>query len=209
MLTRVHLVKVIVFPVVMYGYESWPIKTAEHWRIVLLNCGVGEDSWESLGLQEDPNSPSWRRSALGVHWKDWCWSWNSNTLSTWSEELTHLKIPWSWERLKAGGEGYERGWDGWIASLTQWTWVWVNSGSWWWIGRPGVLQSMEFQKSDMTDLLKNGTEQPLWRTEWRFLKKLEIHCHTNQQSHCWAYTPRKTELKETCVPQCSSQHCLQ
>ena len=72
---------------------------------MLLNCGVGEDSWESLGLQGDPTSPSWRKSVLSVYWKDWCWSWKSNTLVTWCEELTHLKRPWCWERLKAGGEG--------------------------------------------------------------------------------------------------------
>ena len=51
-------------------------------------------------------------------------------------------IPWGWERLRAGGEGDDRGWDGWMASLTQWTWVWVDSGSWWWTGRPGVLWFM-------------------------------------------------------------------
>ena len=78
-----------------------------------------------------------------VHWKDW--SWNSNTLATWCEELTHWKRPWCWERLKAGGEGHDRGWDGWMASLTQWTWVWVDSGSWWWTGRPGVLWFMGSQ----------------------------------------------------------------
>ena len=97
---------------------------------MLLNCGVGEDSWESLGLQGDPTSPSKRKSVLNIHWKDWCWSWSSNTLATWCEELPHLKRPWCWERLKAGGEGDDRGWDGWMASLTQWAWVWVNSGSW-------------------------------------------------------------------------------
>ena len=79
--TKVHLVKAMVFPVVMYGCESWTVKKAEH-RIDAFNCGVGEDSWESLGLQGDPTSPSSRRSVLGVHWKDWCWSWNSNTLAT-------------------------------------------------------------------------------------------------------------------------------
>ena len=109
---------------------------------MLLNCGVGEDSWESLGLQGDPTSPS----ELSVHWKDWCWSWNSKTLATWCKELTHLKRPWCWGRFKAGGEEDNRGWDGWVASPTQWTWVWVNSGSWWWTGRPGVLQSMESQR---------------------------------------------------------------
>ena len=61
-------------------------------------------------------------------------------------ELTHLKRHWCWERLKAGGEGNNRGWDGWMASPTQWTWVWVNSGSWWWAGRPGILQSMGLQR---------------------------------------------------------------
>ena len=58
---------------------------------MLLNCGVGEDSWESLGLQGDPTSPSQRKSVLNIHWKDWCWSWNANTLATWCEELTYLK----------------------------------------------------------------------------------------------------------------------
>ena len=57
-----------------------------------------------------------------------------------------FKRPWCWERVKVGGKGDNRGWDGWTASLTQWTWVWVNSGSWWWIGRPGVLQSMRSQR---------------------------------------------------------------
>ena len=114
-------------------------------ELMLFNCGVGEDSWESLGLQGDPTSPSSRRSVLGIRWKDWCWSWNSNTLATWCKEVTYLKRPWFWGRLKAG-EGNNRGWDGWMASLTQWTWVWVNFRSWWWMGRPSVLQSMESQR---------------------------------------------------------------
>ena len=112
-----------------------------------LNCGVGEDSWESLGLQGDPTSPSSRKSVLNSHWKGWCWSWNSNTLATWFKELAHLKRPWRWERLRVGSEGDDRGWDGWMASLAQWTWVWVNFGSWWWTGRPGVLQSMVSQRA--------------------------------------------------------------
>ena len=61
-------------------------------------------------------------------------------------ELTHWKRPWCWKGLEAGGEGDDRGWDGWMASPTWWTWVWVNSGSWWWTGRPGVLQFMESQR---------------------------------------------------------------
>ena len=93
-----------------------------------------------------PVNPKGNQSWMNTHWKDWCWSWNSNTLATWWEELTHLKRPWCWERLKAGGEGDDREWDDWVASPTQWTWVWVNSGSWRWTGRPGVLQSMGLQR---------------------------------------------------------------
>ena len=108
-------------------------------ELMLLNCGVGEGSWDSLGLQGDPISPFWRRSALGFLWKEWCWSWNSSTLATSCEELTHWERLWCWEGLGAGGEGDDREWDGWMASLTWWTWVWVNSGSWWWTKRPGML----------------------------------------------------------------------
>ena len=115
-------------------------------ELMLLNCGFGEDPWEFLGLQGDPTSPFWRRSALGFLWREWCWSWNSSTLATSWEELTHWKRLWCWEGLGAGGEGDDRRWDGWMASLTQWTWVWVNSGSWWWIGRPGVLRFMGSQR---------------------------------------------------------------
>ena len=75
-----------------------------------------------------------------------CWSWNSNALATWCKELTHLKRPWCWESLKAGGEGDDRGWGGWMASPTRRTWIWVNSRSWWWTGRPGLLWSMGSQR---------------------------------------------------------------
>ena len=77
---------------------------------------------------------------------DWCWSWNSNTLAIWCKELTHWKRPWCWERLKAGGEGDDREWDGWMTSPTPWTWVWASFRSWWWTGKPSVLQSMGLQR---------------------------------------------------------------
>ena len=103
---------------------------------------------------------------LSIHWEDWCWSWNSSTLATWCEELTPWKRPWCWERLKAGGERDNRGWDGWMASPTQWTWVWVNSRSWWWTGRPGVLQFMGSQWLDTTEWL-NWTEEGLEFLDFR------------------------------------------
>ena len=74
-----------------------------------------------------------------------CWSWSFNTLATWCEELTQ-KRPWCWERLKAGGEGDDKGWDGWIASPTLETWVWASSRRWWRTGEPGMLQSMGLQR---------------------------------------------------------------
>ena len=112
---------------------------------MLLNCVVGEDSWESLGLQGHQTSQSSRKSVLNIHWKDWCWSWSS-ALTTWCKELTHWKRFWYWEMLKADGEGDNRGWDAGMASPTQWTWVWASSRSWWWTRKPGELQSMGSQR---------------------------------------------------------------
>ena len=120
--------------------ESWVLKNWCFWTVML------EKTLESPLDCRDPTSPSSRRSVLSVHWKDWCWSWNSNSLATWWEELTHLQRPWCWERLKVGGEGDYQEWDGWMASPTQWTRVWVNSGSWWWTGKPGVLQFIGSQR---------------------------------------------------------------
>ena len=117
---------------------------------------------ESLGLQGDPTSPFWRIPVLGVHWKDWRWGWNSSTLATSCEELTPWKRPWCWEGLGAGGEGDDRGWDGWMASLTRWLWVWVNSRSWWWTGRPGVLWFMGLQRVG-----HNWATELNW-TEWHW-----------------------------------------
>ena len=123
---------------------------------MLLNYGAEEDSWESLGLQGDPTSLSSKRPVLGVHWKDWCWGWNANTLATSCEELTHWRRPWCWEGLGAGREEDDRIWDGWMASPTRCTWVWVNSGSWWWTGRPGMLRIHEVAQS--RTWLSNWTE---------------------------------------------------
>ena len=93
-------------------------------------------------------------------------------MATCCEELTHWKRPWCWERLRAGGERDDRGWDGWMASPTQWTWVWVNSGSWWWAGTPGMLQSMRLQwvRHDWATEL-NWTDMWLWG----FLELLSSH----------------------------------
>ena len=119
---------------------SWAPK---NWCV--LNCGVEEDSLSVPWTARRSNQsilkeiiPEYSLEGLMLKMKlqyiDHC------------EELTHLKRSWCWERLTAGGEGDDRGWDGWMASPTQWTWVWASSGSWWWTGRPGMLQSMGSQR---------------------------------------------------------------
>ena len=150
--TKFHLVKAMVFPVVMYGCESWTVKKAEHRRIDAFELWC----WRTLlrvPLTARRSNQSILKEISPECSKDWCWSWNSNTLGTWCEELTHLKRTWSWERLKARGEGDDKGWDGWIASSTQWTWVCVDSGSWWWTGMPGVLWFMGSQRVGRTEWL--------------------------------------------------------
>ena len=86
------------------------------------------------------------QSWIFIHWKDRFSSWSSNTLATWSEEVTHENRPWCWERLKTGREGDDRGQDGWMASPTQWTWVWASSRRQWSTEKPGMLQSMGSQR---------------------------------------------------------------
>ena len=143
---KVHLVKAMVFPVVMYGCESLTIKKAEHWRIDAFEVWCWRRLLRIPWTARRSNQYILKESVLNIHWKDWCWSGNSNTLVTWREELTHWKRPWCWERLRVGGEGDNRGWDGWMASLTRWTWVWASSGSWWWTERPGLLRFMGSQR---------------------------------------------------------------
>ena len=119
--------------------------------------GEGFLSLFTLGQQGDQTNQSQRKSILNIRWEDWCWSWSSNSLATWCEELTHLKRPWCWERLRAGGEADDRRWDGWTASHTQWTWVWVNSRSWYWTRVLACCGSWCCKGSDTTEWL-NWTE---------------------------------------------------
>ena len=100
---------------------------------------------KSSGISGDEKNLVYeRKSTMNIHWKDWCWS--SKTLATWFKEPTHWKRPWSWERLRAGGEGGDRGWESWLATLTQWTWIWASFRRQWRTGKPGVLQSMGLQR---------------------------------------------------------------
>ena len=107
--TKVHLVKAMVFPVVMYGCDSWTIKKVECWRVDAFELWCWRRFLRVPWTARRSNQFIRKKSVLSDHWKDWCWSWSSNTLATWCKELTHLKRPWCWERLKAGGEGDVRG----------------------------------------------------------------------------------------------------
>ena len=117
--------------------ECWKIDTFELWcwRRLLIVPWSARRSNQSILKKINP-----KYSLEGL-----MLVWNSNTLATWCEKLTHLKRLWCWERLRAGGEGDDRGRDGWMASPTQWTWVWVDSGSWWWTGRHGMMRFMGSQ----------------------------------------------------------------
>ena len=130
--------------------ECWRIDTFELWcwRRLLRVPWTARRSNQSI-IKEI----TWN-----IHWKDCCSSWNFNTLATWWEELTHLKRPWCWERLKAGGEGDDRGWDGWIESPTQWTWVWASSGRWWRTGSLACCGSWGRKESDTTEWLNNNKQ---------------------------------------------------
>ena len=136
-------------------------------RIDAFESIVGEDSWESLGLQGDPTSPFWRRSALGFLWREWCWSWNSNTLATWCEELTHWKRLWFWEGLgqeeKGTTEDKMAGWYHWLVGLES-EWI-LGDGN----GQGGLVccDSWGRKESDTTEQL-NWTELKLFQVEIRY-----------------------------------------
>ena len=120
---------------------SWAPKNWCFWTVTMEKTLVGPLYCKEI----QPVHPKGDQSRVFIV-KDWCWGWNSSTLASSCKELSHWKRPWCWEGLWAGGEGDDRGWDGWMASPAPSTWVWVNFGSWWWIGRPGVLWFMGLQR---------------------------------------------------------------
>ena len=165
--TKVCPVKAMVFPVVMYGCESWMVKNAECWRIDAFELWCWRRLWVSLGLQGDPKQSILKEISPGCSLEGLMLKLKFQYLATSWDELSHWKRPWSWERLGTGGEANDRGWDGWMASLTRWTWVWVNSVDCWWTGRPGVQQYMGSQRS--------GRD---WATE--LIWTIDTDCHYHQ-----------------------------
>ena len=149
--TKVHIVKAMVIPEVMYGCERWTIKKVECWKIDAFELWCWRRllrvPWTARRFNQSilkEISPEYSSEGLMLKLKLWPADADVKFF-TWCEEVIHWKRPRCWKRLKTGGEGDNRGWDGWMASLTQWTWVWANSGRWWRTGKPGVLQSMGSQ----------------------------------------------------------------
>ena len=169
--TMVHLVKAMVFPVVMYGCGNWAIRKSEHWRIdafelwcwrrLLRVPWTARRSNQSILKEISPGCSLMLKLKL-----------QDFGLLMWRADS--LKRPWCWEGLRAGGEREDRRWDGWMASLTQWTWIWVNSGSWWWTGRPGVLRFMGLQRVGHN-----------WTTELNSHHLSDFGAPQNKVCHCF------------------------
>ena len=146
------IVNAMVFSVVMYGCESWTIK-AESQRIDAF------DLWCWRRLLRVPLDCKETKSVNHKRNQPWIFIGGTNAeaetpilLATWCKELIHWKRPWCWQRLRAGGEEGDRGWDDWVASLTRWTWIWTSSGRQWRTGKPGVhgVAKSQTQLSDWT-----------------------------------------------------------
>ena len=162
--TNVPLVKAMVFPVVMYRYESWTIKKAECLRIDAFELWCWRrllrvlwTAWRSNQSILKEINPEYSLKGLMLKLK-------FQSLASWCKELTHWKIPWCWKRLRAGGEGGDRGWDGWMTSLTQWTWVWENSKRQWGQGSLVCCSPWGRKELDTTEWLNwnEGTDTVFW-----------------------------------------------
>ena len=167
----------------IYGCESWTIRKAERWRIDVFDLWcwrrlfrvpwAARRSNQSI-LKEINPEYSRKRRMLKL------------TLQYFGHlmwKLTHWKRRWWWKRLKAEGEGADRGWDGWMTSPTQWTWVWASSGRWWGTGKPGMLQFTGCKESDMTERLNNNNNNnnTCHQTSVRFLLLLYLVLHRGSQ----------------------------
>ena len=156
--TKVCLVKAMVFPVVMYGCESWTIKKAKHQRMGAFELWCWRRLFRVPWTARRSNQSILKEISPGCSLEGLMLKLKLQYFGHLMQRVDSLERFWCWEGLGAGEEGDDRGWDGCMASLTRWTWVWVNSRSWWWTGRPGVLQ---FMGSQSQTRLSNWTELKL------------------------------------------------
>ena len=166
LLTKVYLIKAMIFPVVMYGYESWSIKKVERQRIYAFELWC----WRRL-LRVPWTARRSNKSIVKVIGPEYSLEGLMLKLKLQyfgrlMQMMTHWKRPWCWERLKAWWKGDNRGWDGWMASPTWWTGVWASSGSWWWTRKPGMLQSIGLQR-----IGHNWATEVNWMTYFQHLER--------------------------------------
>ena len=158
-----RVVKTMVFPVVVYRCECWNIKKSETWRTYAFELWCWRRLLRVPWTARKSNQSILKEINPECLLEDYCCSWSSNTLTTWCKELNYWKRPWCWGRLRARGEACNRGWDGWMTSLTQWTWVWANSGRQWRTEKPGMLQFFGWQRVKQDWELNNKKICPhLW-----------------------------------------------
>ena len=144
--TKVHLVKAMAFPVVMYGCKSWTVKNAEGQRIDAFELWCWRRLLRVPWTARRSNQSIPKEISPGCSLEGMMLKLKLQYFGHLMQRVDSLENTQCWEELGAEGEGDERGWDGWVASLTRWTWVWVNSGRWLWTGRPGVLRFMGLQR---------------------------------------------------------------
>ena len=174
----------------MYRCESWTIKKAEHWRIKPFELCCWRRLLRVPWTARRSNQSILKEISPNIHWKDWCWSWNSNTLATWCRQLTHLKKkPWCWERLKAKEEGGDREWDGWMTSLSMdmslsKLWDMVNDREAWCAAVPGITKNQIQLSNWMTAL---GYLQ--WNVTWfrQGDRKRFSYIHNNNKANVPKY----------------------
>ena len=148
--TKFCLVKTTVFPVVMYGCESWTIKKAEHWKIDAFELWCWRRLLRVPWTARRSNQSILKEISPGCSLEGLMLKLKLQYFGHLMRRVDSLKktlmLGGIGGRRRRGGEGDDRGWDGWMASPTRWTWVWVNSRSWWWTGWPGVLRFMGSQR---------------------------------------------------------------
>ena len=192
----------MVFPVVMQWCKSWTIRKAECQRINVFKLWCWRRLLRVPWIAKRSNWSILKEINPEYSLEDWCWSWSSNTLATWWKEPTHWKKSWCWERLRVRGEGGNRGWDGWMASLTQWTWVSANSKRHWRTGKSGVLQFMGSQR--LGHNLVTEEQQECIATNlyflpfWIFIYLLIFGCAGSSLLHRFFSTCTKQGLRSSC-----------
>ena len=168
--TKVHLVKAIVFPAVMSGCDSWIIKKAEHWRVDAFELWCWRRLLRVSQTARRSNQSIQKEISPGCSLEGLMLKLKLQYFGHLMRRVDSLEKTLILGKLKAGAERDDRGWDGWMASLTQWTWVWVDSGSWWWTGRPGVLL---FMGSQNWTRLSDWTELKWWHHPYAESKELK------------------------------------